>query len=54
MAESTLSEVLIGGRWVPAAGGTYPVIDPATEEIAGRAPEATVEQIGRASCRERV
>src|SRR5215813_6706004 len=44
MAESHVSEVLVGGRWVPAAGGTYPVIDPATEEIAGRAPEGSVEQ----------
>jgi len=49
MVESTLSEVLIGGRWVPAAGGTYPVIDPATEEIAGRAPEASVEQAREAA-----
>ena len=28
MAETIVSDVLIGGRWVPAAGGTYPVIDP--------------------------
>ena len=49
MVESTLNEVLIGGRWVPAAGGTYPVIDPATEEIAGRAPEASVEQAREAA-----
>jgi acyl-CoA reductase-like NAD-dependent aldehyde dehydrogenase len=44
MAESVVSEILIGGRWVSAAGGTYPVIDPATEEIAGRAPEASPAQ----------
>ncbi len=44
MAETVVSDVLIGGRWVPAAGGTYPVVDPATEEIVGRAPEATVAQ----------
>jgi acyl-CoA reductase-like NAD-dependent aldehyde dehydrogenase len=44
MADSVVSEVLIGGRWVAAAEGTYPVIDPATEEIAGRAPEASVAQ----------
>ena len=31
-------------RWVPAAGGTYPVIDPATEEIAGRAPECVARR----------
>src|SRR5262249_56755079 len=44
MAESIVSEVLIGGRWVPADEGTYPVIDPATEEVAGRAPEASAAQ----------
>ena len=49
MVESTLSEILIGGSWVPAAAGTYPVIDPATEEIAGRAPEASVEQAREAA-----
>src|SRR5262245_6896563 len=49
MAETIVSDVLIGGRWVPAAGGTYPVIDPATEEIVGRAPEASVEQAREAA-----
>jgi acyl-CoA reductase-like NAD-dependent aldehyde dehydrogenase len=37
-------QVLIGGEWVRADGGTYPVVDPATEELAGEAPEATVAQ----------
>jgi acyl-CoA reductase-like NAD-dependent aldehyde dehydrogenase len=37
-------KVLIGGSWVPAAAGTYPVIDPATEEPAGHAPACSVEQ----------
>jgi len=49
MAETIVSDVLIGGRWVPAAAGTYPVIDPATEEIAGRAPEASVDQAREAA-----
>src|SRR5262245_46118547 len=49
MAEMIVSDVLIGGRWVPAAAGTYPVIDPATEEIAGRAPEASVDQAREAA-----
>jgi acyl-CoA reductase-like NAD-dependent aldehyde dehydrogenase len=49
MAETIVSDVLIGGRWVPAAGGTYPVIDPATEEVVGRAPEASVAQAGEAA-----
>ena len=46
MVESTLNEVLIGGRWLPAAGGTYPVIDPATEEIAGRAHQRLSHEHG--------
>ena len=49
MAETVVNEVLIGGRWMPAAGGTYPVIDPATEEVAGRAPEASVAQAHEAA-----
>jgi acyl-CoA reductase-like NAD-dependent aldehyde dehydrogenase len=36
--------VLVGGTWVPAERGTYAIVDPATEEIAGRAPEASVAQ----------
>ncbi len=49
MAVRGAGEVLIGGRWVPADGGTYPVVDPATEEPAGRAPEASVEQVAAAA-----
>ena len=26
-------KVLIGGEWVPAANGTYDIINPATEEV---------------------
>ena len=37
-------KVLIGGEWVAAAGGTYPIINPATEEVAGYAPECSVDQ----------
>ncbi len=50
MGETIVNEVLIGGRWEPAAGGTYPVIDPATEEVVGQAPEASVAQ-ARAAAR---
>jgi len=45
MVETIVNDVLIGGHWVPATGGTYPVIDPATEEVAGQAPEASVAQV---------
>src|SRR5437016_4878489 len=44
MAGPVFDQVLIGGRWVPAAGGTYPVVNPATEERAGHAPACSVAQ----------
>jgi acyl-CoA reductase-like NAD-dependent aldehyde dehydrogenase len=47
---AVFDHVLIGGEWVRAAGGTYPVVDPATEETIGQAPEASVEQ-ARAAAR---
>jgi acyl-CoA reductase-like NAD-dependent aldehyde dehydrogenase len=37
-------KVLIDGSWVPAANGTYTVVNPATEEPAGEAPQASAEQ----------
>jgi acyl-CoA reductase-like NAD-dependent aldehyde dehydrogenase len=42
-------KVLIGGTWVPAERGTYPIVDPATEEVAGRAPECSVAQVRAAT-----
>src|SRR5438067_3051938 len=44
MAVPVFDQVLIGGRWVPADGGTYPVVNPATEEPAGQAPAGSVAQ----------
>ncbi|HUI03762.1 MAG TPA: aldehyde dehydrogenase family protein [Acidimicrobiales bacterium] len=35
-------QLFMGGKWVDASGGTYDVINPATEEVVGHAPEATV------------
>ena len=49
MGVPVFDRVLIGGEWVPAAKGTYPVIDPATEEEAGRAPECSLEQVAAAA-----
>ena len=49
MSVPVRDQVLIGGEWVRAAGGTYPVIDPATEEPAGYAPECAVEQVRAAA-----
>ncbi len=37
-------KLLIGGEWIDGAGGTYEVINPATEGVVGHAPEASVDQ----------
>lgn len=34
--------LLIGGEWVAASGGTYDVVNPATEQVVGAAPNASV------------
>jgi len=47
-------KVLIDGSWVPAERGTYPVINPATEETAGLAPECSVGQAQAAAKAARV
>jgi acyl-CoA reductase-like NAD-dependent aldehyde dehydrogenase len=36
-------KLLIGGEWRAARGGTYDVVNPATEQVVGVAPEATRE-----------
>src|SRR5580658_7982369 len=36
------SQLLIGGKWVEASGDPYEVINPATEEVVGTAPQASV------------
>lgn len=41
--------LFIDGKWqAPAKGGTFPVIDPATEEVVHRAPAGTKEDIDAA------
>src|SRR3954469_906299 len=40
----TSRKVLIGGEWVDGADGGYDVINPATEEVVGVAPEASAAQ----------
>jgi len=45
----TIDKILIAGAWEAAAGGTYPIINPATEEPAGEAPQASLEQVRRAA-----
>jgi acyl-CoA reductase-like NAD-dependent aldehyde dehydrogenase len=49
MEPTVLDAVLIGGAWVRAERGTYPIVDPATEEVVGRAPECSIAQVGAAA-----
>ncbi len=49
MGVPVIDRILVGGEWVPAGAGTYPVIDPATEEPAGHAPHASVAQVSAAA-----
>ncbi len=51
MADNELNEpnLLIGGEWVPASGGTYEIINPATEGVVGHAPNATADDALRAA-----
>ncbi len=37
-------KLLIGGEWVEGDNGTYPIINPATEQVEAHAPEASVAQ----------
>jgi acyl-CoA reductase-like NAD-dependent aldehyde dehydrogenase len=41
-------EILVGGAWIAAEGGCYPVVNPATEEMAGHAPQCSVRQVDNA------
>ncbi|MGW0330324.1 aldehyde dehydrogenase family protein [Streptomyces sp. NPDC003011] len=41
--------LFVGGSWVEPEGGHYAVVDPATEETVGLAPEASRDQV-RAAC----
>ena len=37
--------LFVDGEWVEPAGGRYAVVNPATEELVGEAPEASPEQV---------
>jgi acyl-CoA reductase-like NAD-dependent aldehyde dehydrogenase len=41
--------LFIGGEWVEPAAGHYDVVNPATEDVVGRAPEASREQVYEAA-----
>src|SRR5688572_29681174 len=49
MEPQIVDEVLIGGAWQRAERGTYPIVDPATEETIGAAPECSVAQVEAAA-----
>ena len=49
MAVPVFDKVLIGAEWVPAARGTYEIVNPATEEVAALAPQASIEQVRAAA-----
>jgi phenylacetaldehyde dehydrogenase len=42
-------QILIGGKWVSADDHTYDIINPATEGLAGKAPQASVGQVATAA-----
>ena len=42
------SQLFIDGKLVAGSGGTFPTINPATEEVLGVAADATVDDMGRA------
>ncbi|KPC62280.1 aldehyde dehydrogenase family protein [Streptomyces chattanoogensis] len=44
-AAAGAERLFIGGEWVAPDGGHYDVINPATEEVVGRAPEASRAQV---------
>ncbi|MYS80075.1 aldehyde dehydrogenase family protein [Embleya scabrispora] len=46
---SAQQKLYIGGEWVEPERGHYEVINPATEEVVGLAPEASVEQANAAA-----
>ncbi|MFJ7066415.1 aldehyde dehydrogenase family protein [Streptomyces sp. NPDC101115] len=47
--EPRTERLFIGGEWVEPDGGRYEVVDPATEEVVGYAPEASRAQVYEAA-----
>src|ERR1700734_4536379 len=43
-----VSALLIDGKLTSGSGGTFPTINPATEEVLGAAADADTEDMGRA------
>ena len=49
MASNKDFRQLIGGEWVPGGDGTYDIVNPTTEEVVAQAPEASADDVARAS-----
>jgi acyl-CoA reductase-like NAD-dependent aldehyde dehydrogenase len=49
MAKTDEFRLLIGGECVAGAGGTYDIVNPATEQVVGQAPEASTAQVEAAA-----
>ena len=43
------TQLLIGGRWADAGDGTYDIVNPATEQVVGQAPNASVDDANAAA-----
>jgi acyl-CoA reductase-like NAD-dependent aldehyde dehydrogenase len=43
------TQLLIGGKWVEAGSGTYDIINPATEQVVGQAPNASIDDANAAA-----
>lgn len=48
VATADAYQLLIGGEWVDGSDGSYDVINPATEEVVARCPEASVDDAAAA------
>ena len=46
---TTTYQQLIGGEWVDGGEGTYDIVNPATEQVVGGAPEASADDVHRAA-----
>ncbi|MCU1460546.1 MAG: NAD-dependent aldehyde dehydrogenase [Acidimicrobiales bacterium] len=42
IVSETSYQLLIDGAWAPGSNGTYPIVNPATEQVVAEAPEASV------------
>ncbi len=43
------TRLFIGGKWVEPGNGTYDIVNPATEQVVGQAPDASVSDAERAA-----